>query len=60
MFESLVDVPALLVDRISVILRASRDAVGPAPTLFNRAGGEARIGVRDRPNVYLNADPLGS
>jgi len=34
---------ALLVDRISVILRASRDAVGPAPTLFNRAGGEARI-----------------
>lgn len=34
---------ALLVDRISVILRASRDAVGPAPTLFNRASGEARI-----------------
>ncbi|PXA90442.1 chemotaxis protein CheW [Caulobacter sp. D4A] len=34
---------ALLVDRISVILRASRDAVGPAPSLFNRASGEARI-----------------
>jgi purine-binding chemotaxis protein CheW len=34
---------ALRVDRISVILRASRDAVGPAPTLFNRASGEARI-----------------
>jgi len=34
---------ALLVDRISVILRAARDAVGPAPTLFNRAAGEARI-----------------
>ena len=34
---------ALLVDRISVILRALRDAVGPAPTLFNRASGEARI-----------------
>lgn len=34
---------ALLVDRISVILRASCDAVGPAPTLFNRASGEARI-----------------
>ncbi len=34
---------ALLVDRINVILRASRDAVGPAPTLFNRASGEARI-----------------
>ncbi len=34
---------ALLVDRISVILRASREAVGPAPTLFNRASGEARI-----------------
>lgn len=34
---------ALLVDRISVILRAARDAVGPAPSLFNRASGEARI-----------------
>lgn len=34
---------ALLVDRISIILRASHDAVGPAPTLFNRASGEARI-----------------
>lgn len=34
---------ALLVDRISVILRASRDAVGPAPSLFNRGAGEARI-----------------
>lgn len=34
---------ALLVDRISIILRASRDAVGPAPTLFNRGSGEARI-----------------
>jgi len=34
---------ALLVDRISVILRAAPGAVGPAPTLFNRASGEARI-----------------
>jgi purine-binding chemotaxis protein CheW len=34
---------ALLVDRISIILRAPSDAVGPAPTLFNRASGEARI-----------------
>lgn len=34
---------ALLVDRISIILRAPREAVGPAPTLFNRASGEARI-----------------
>lgn len=34
---------ALLVDRVSVILRASRDAVGPAPSLFNRGEGEARI-----------------
>jgi purine-binding chemotaxis protein CheW len=34
---------ALLVDQVSVILRASRDAVGPAPSLFNRGAGEARI-----------------
>lgn len=34
---------ALLVDRINVIRRASPDAVGPAPSLFNRASGEARI-----------------
>jgi purine-binding chemotaxis protein CheW len=34
---------ALLVDQVSVILRAARDAVGPAPSLFNRGAGEARI-----------------
>jgi purine-binding chemotaxis protein CheW len=36
---------ALLVDKVSVILRASRDVVGPAPSLFNRGlqPGEARI-----------------
>jgi purine-binding chemotaxis protein CheW len=34
---------ALLVDKVSVILRASRDVVGPAPSLFNRGVGEARI-----------------
>lgn len=34
---------ALLVDHVSVILRAARDAVGPAPSLFNRGAGEARI-----------------
>lgn len=34
---------ALLVDSVSVILRASRDAVGAAPSLFNRDAGEARI-----------------
>ncbi len=34
---------ALLVDQISVILRAGGDAVGPAPSLFNRGAGEARI-----------------
>ncbi len=34
---------ALLVDQVSVILRAARSAVGPAPSLFNRGAGEARI-----------------
>ena len=34
---------ALVVDHISVILRAARNAVGPAPSLFNRGAGEARI-----------------
>lgn len=34
---------ALLVDSVSVILRASRDLVGAAPSLFNRGAGEARI-----------------
>jgi len=34
---------ALLVDRVSVILRAAVNAVGPAPSLFNRGAGEARI-----------------
>uniref|UniRef100_B0T3W7 CheW protein n=1 Tax=Caulobacter sp. (strain K31) TaxID=366602 RepID=B0T3W7_CAUSK len=34
---------ALLVDQISIILRVPREAVGPAPALFNRASGEARI-----------------
>lgn len=34
---------ALLVDRVNLILRASRDAVGAAPSLFNRGAGEARI-----------------
>jgi purine-binding chemotaxis protein CheW len=34
---------ALLVDQVSAILRAARDAVGPAPSLFNRGAGEARI-----------------
>jgi purine-binding chemotaxis protein CheW len=34
---------ALLVDRVSAILRASQDMVGPAPSLFNRGAGEARI-----------------
>jgi purine-binding chemotaxis protein CheW len=39
---------ALLVDKVSVILRASPDVIGPAPSLFNRGlfnreGGEARI-----------------
>ncbi|PIB92324.1 chemotaxis protein CheW [Caulobacter sp. FWC2] len=34
---------ALLVDHVSVILRAPRAAVGPAPSLFNRGAGEARI-----------------
>lgn len=34
---------ALLVDRVSAILRASADLVGPAPSLFNRGAGEARI-----------------
>jgi chemotaxis signal transduction protein len=34
---------ALVVDEVSVILRASSDRLGPAPSLFNRGGGEARI-----------------
>ncbi|HEY4254264.1 MAG TPA: chemotaxis protein CheW [Roseomonas sp.] len=34
---------ALVVDRIDSILRAPRDRVGPAPSLFNRGAGEARI-----------------
>jgi purine-binding chemotaxis protein CheW len=34
---------ALVVDQISVILRATRDRVTPAPSLFNRGAGEARI-----------------
>jgi len=34
---------ALLVDQVNVILRAGGDAVGPAPSLFNRGAGEARI-----------------
>ncbi|MDB5379602.1 MAG: CheW protein [Rubritepida sp.] len=34
---------ALVVDRVDVILRASRDRVAPAPSLFNRGAGEARI-----------------
>ena len=34
---------ALLVDQVSAILRAARNAVGAAPSLFNRGGGEARI-----------------
>ncbi|MEP9353440.1 chemotaxis protein CheW [Xanthobacter sp. KR7-65] len=33
----------LLVDQLSVILRAAPEMVSPAPTLFNRAAGEARI-----------------
>ncbi len=33
----------LLVDRISVVLRAAPDAVSPAPSLFNDGVGEARI-----------------
>lgn len=35
---------ALVVDRISAILRVAGDRVGPAPSLFNKGGGEARIG----------------
>lgn len=34
---------ALVVDRISGILRAAPDRVGPAPSLFNSAAGEARV-----------------
>jgi len=34
---------ALVVDRLDVILRAPRDRVAPAPSLFNRGAGEARI-----------------
>ncbi|WP_421989975.1 chemotaxis protein CheW [Roseococcus sp.] len=34
---------ALVVDRVDVILRAPRHRVSPAPGLFNRGSGEARI-----------------
>lgn len=34
---------ALVVDGISAILRAAPDRLAPAPSLFNRGGGEARI-----------------
>ncbi len=34
---------ALVVDRITGILRVGPDRVAPAPSLFNRGGGEARI-----------------
>lgn len=34
---------ALVVDRVNVILRAPVDRVAPAPSLFNRGAGEARI-----------------
>lgn len=34
---------ALVVDRVDIILRAPRDRVSPAPGLFNRGAGEARI-----------------
>lgn len=34
---------ALVVDRISGILRAAPDRVGPAPSLFNSGAGEARV-----------------
>jgi purine-binding chemotaxis protein CheW len=33
----------LVVDQISAIVRASPDRLGPAPSLFNRGEGEARI-----------------
>ena len=34
---------AFVVDRLGSILRVAPDRVGPAPSLFNRGGGEARI-----------------
>ncbi|WP_424813431.1 chemotaxis protein CheW [Roseococcus sp. YIM B11640] len=34
---------ALVVDRVDTILRAPRERLSPAPSLFNKAGGEARI-----------------
>lgn len=34
---------ALVADRVDVILRVPRDRVAPAPSLFNRGPGEARI-----------------
>ncbi|MBR0641433.1 chemotaxis protein CheW [Plastoroseomonas hellenica] len=34
---------ALVVDRISGILRAAPDRIGPAPSLFNSGAGEARV-----------------
>ncbi|MBU8540620.1 chemotaxis protein CheW [Falsiroseomonas tokyonensis] len=45
---------ALVVDRISTILRVAPDRLGPAPSLFNTGGGEARI---DR--VLRQADGRG-
>lgn len=45
---------ALVVDRISAILRVAPDRVGPAPSLFNKGGGEARIG-----HVLRQADGRG-
>ncbi|MGG5890197.1 chemotaxis protein CheW [Falsiroseomonas sp. HC035] len=45
---------ALVVDRISTILRVAPDRVGPAPSLFNTGGGEARIG-----QVLRQADGRG-
>lgn len=33
----------LIVDRVTTILRTSPDRLGPAPSLFNRGAGEARI-----------------
>ncbi|MDB5415412.1 MAG: CheW protein [Rubritepida sp.] len=45
---------AFVVDRISAILRVAPDRVSPAPSLFNKAAGEARI---DR--VLRRADGRG-
>jgi purine-binding chemotaxis protein CheW len=45
---------ALVVDRIGSILRVAPDRVGPAPRLFNKGGGEARV---DR--VLRQADGRG-